>query len=345
MSTPLSTESYMALAVQGAKGTAATTGFISTRAQQSQFFPVFQYSDAGPEHFWGQDQLPVTLRSPAYITTYLTTVQLAARLYPESIGHILTGLGLKATSTKSPGSGGVDDDYEHVFKITTRDLAKWLTVLSGIGAGAAQFERRGTDTRFESLRLMLGPKGSAWQAQGVGIEEDDAVGTETIAAEDSTPLQARPGSATVVIDGWTLTSQMLGLQWNVANPLNKQENPLFSDTLNDLPQQGIASGGQLMGIDVSQAFYNRMTRGGAAGTAPVYTLPSGSVTFSVRSEGNIPSCSVPFSLTVACTNAEMRMQQIGSSGMNLVRCALGWRAVTTDEDVLTVTLVNTVAAY
>lgn len=326
--------------MQASKGTAATTGFVSTRAQQSQMFPAFQYSDAGPEHFWGADQLPVNLRSPAYITTYVETISIAARLYPQSIGHILKGLGM--VSTPTPGAA---TDVSHAFAIGTRDLAEWLTVLYGIGGGADQFERRATDARFESLRMMSGPKGMVWQAAGVALTEDDAAGTETITAEDSTPLQARPGSATVVIDGWTLDSPMLGLEWTFANPLNKQENPLFNETLSDLPQQGISTGGRLSGLNVTEAFFNRMTRGGPSGTAPTFTLPNGSVSFTVRSEGNIPDCSVPFSLTVACTNTEFRLMPFGSSGAGLIRCVLGWRALLTDDTVFTVTLVNEQADY
>ena len=90
--------SKFALALQSAKGTAATTNFVNGRMQQHAMTPRFDVTDTAGEHI-GAHTRSTALQSTPIRTGHLVDISFRQRLYPTLTGYALHGIGFTNTTS------------------------------------------------------------------------------------------------------------------------------------------------------------------------------------------------------------------------------------------------------
>lgn len=340
-SAPISVAAEFKMAVQGSPDVAATTGFICGRMKESSLLPVFDELNPGAEHHCGSSARPTIQKSLSIRTGYMSVFGGTWFLYPEMLGIVLRGLGFdKATTGTAPA-------YTHTFTIADRDVAPYLTVMQQIGEGAETFERRGVGCRVARFDMIANTRGVICSMQGVGMDINDSLGTETSTNEPNKLITATDGALTAEIDGEPIVTDMKirSSRFQIANPLYVEEVNLFSAERVDLPQLGMAVNGSLGGVDVSRQLWDKMYRSGNTSGSPTLIVPSMNLAYTYESPANIPTGAVPYSITVEVPNAEVRMTPYSASGRNLIRCNLEWVMYDDGSEPLTIKLTNEKASY
>lgn len=337
MTAPVSVSAEFKMAVQSALATAATTGFICGRMKESSLLPVFDELNPGAEHHCGNSNRPTLNKSQSIRTGYMGVFAGTWFLYPEMIGIALRGLGFEDAL-----GAEIEVPYTHTFTIADRDDAAYLTILQQIGEGADTFERRATDARIAKFDMLANSKGIVCSMQGMALDVDDSLGTETSDDEPGNLLTATDGSLTAEIGGSAIVSNMKirSARLQIMNPLDVSDVTLFSPERANLPQLGVTVNGALMGVDVSATLWNKMYRNGASSGSPSLIIPQMDLSYKFESPGNITGEAVPYSIQVDVPKAEVRMTPYAASGRNLIRCGLEWVMIDDGSEPITITIVN-----
>jgi len=325
-----------AVAIQSAKGTPATTGFHVMRNARSSVLPMFEYEDALNEHTGVHSRASSRQSVPDRIGQRLN-LDISGLLYPNAIGTLLTGIGLNASTTDQT-------TYKsHAFTKANTDAAKYLSVMQKLLAGGAAFERKVQDVRLTQLQLAATKQNISISAQGLGIDEANSAGTETVASETNERIISPTGSLSF---GSLALGNPRSHTITITRPVDEDDQKQHGFLRADLPETGFAVDGEMMELDLSLSLYNKLNRGGAGGTALSSVAVTDSLTVKWESARVISGAIVPYSIQFAFTKAVFRFTNAEANGEGIVRCDLNYSMI---DDVsgapLTVTLANGVAAY
>lgn len=327
----------VAMAVQSAKGTAATTGFHAMRATMSESPPDFTYEEARDEHGGAHTRASTRQSTPSRISS-LVNLGTDGLLYPNAIGAILVGLGLNVSSVNNTTY------YTHTFTKANVDAAKWLSVLHRVGIGASQFERKIKDVRLTQMQLVSTRQNIRLTTQGAGIDELVSLGSETVTSEPNFRILPVKGS---IAFGTLALGAPREHTITIARPVDTEDQKQHSYGLADLPETGFEINGELRGLDLTFDTYKKLVWGGTSGTAPDMASVIDTLTVKWETASNIVGAAVPYSLQLALLKAEFRL--VGTpraQGNSIVRCDINYTMI---DDVssapATFTLVNGVASY
>lgn len=339
--------SYLALKAQSAKGTAATANLISGRFLTSGGGPQYDYIETMYEHFRGASTRPTTRKTRSQRSSYIVPFAAQGNLYPVLLGELLRGIGFGVSSVATEaGDPLAPVYYTHTFTVGARDAMPWLTGMMGRGDGAGLWERKFVDGRLEMLQIQGGPKGLQMAFAGSALREVTPAGTETFASEASELLVPSVGSATISIAGAAFTGPVRGLQFQIQNEIDKNEQRLFAFERGDLQNMGFDCAVQLMQIDVDKALYETFHQNNATTTAPAAASIVGALSWTFESANDISvDAAVPYSISVTIPSVEMRIGAIQSQRNQLIRTDLAAMMVDDVETPITVTLVNNHASY
>lgn len=105
------------------------------------------------------------------------------------------------------------------------------------------------------------------------------------------------GSATITIAGNAFTGPVRGLQWQISNQVDKNEQRLLPSSAATC-SRGLDCALQLMAIDVDADLYAEFHQNNATVDAPAPSSIPGAIEFTFSSANDIPTGSNPYSLTV-----------------------------------------------
>ena len=328
------------VAKQAAKGTAASTGFITGLMEQSGMSPRFDQLAQSAEH--GIAIARVTdHRSPTQYGSYAVGGPFRMNFYPHLIGRLLQGCGF-GVSGAGAGAGAAKT---HTFTLATRANHHWLTMLSLIG----DEEKRATDCRLTGLQFAASPDELKVSGNYLGLTYDDAAGTETTTAENTTKLVPSVGSLVLTVNSVdivdTATDTLSRFTMDIANPLDEADRSVFRFKRVDLPQVGLGVTGSIEGIDLDYATYDELIRAGASSGEPSAQVATGSLIWKVESATDIPTDTVPFSFEVTLASIEVTLDDFTADGSNMVRWNTRYRMIDNVTTPISIALVNTMATY
>jgi len=338
-----STEAIFQVAKQSAKGTAATTGFITGMMLRSSMNPAVDKLQKGAEH--GITYARATAyRTPTRRGSYLAKGGFRSVLYPDLFGLLLLGAGFNVTTT------GAGANKTHTFKLANRDAYSWLTALWGLPGK----KRLAQDCRVSRLVLEGTLDGVFYEGDYAGLSMGEALGTETTAAENTAgemlptngtlTLTYDPGGAATVIVQ-TPTDDLESVRLTINNALDENRRSLHRFGRSDLPQTGLDVTVDMSGLPVKWDLYDMIYNGSAAGTSPSTDPGIFSLVWDFKSSANIAGAAVPYSCKVTVPRLDLGMEDFAADGDRMMRWNTSGRMVDSVADPITVELVSLKASY
>jgi hypothetical protein len=325
-----------AVAVQSAKGTAATTGFHAMRLTRSSALPVFDYDEATNEHTGVHQRASTNQSTPVRISQRFN-IGLTGFLYPNAIGTLLQGMGFNAVTTDNT-------TYKsHVFTKANVDAAKYLSFMHALLAGSARFERKIKDVRLTQLQIASTRTNITVTADGIGLDEIVAAGTETVAADVNERILPTTGSLAL---GTLALGEAREHTITITRAVDEDDQKQHSQARADLPEMSFDIRGQMRGLDLSFNTYKKLVWGGTSGTAPSLETVTDTLTVLWESAHDISGAAVPYSLQMALLKAEFRLTNFEAQGNNIVRCDVDYTMIDDSASApATFTLANGVTSY
>lgn len=325
-----------AVAVQSAKGTAATTGFHAMRLMRSSVLPVFDYEDAMNEHTGVHQRASNRQTTPDRISQRFN-ISLEGLLYPNAIGALFVGLGLNASSADNTTY------YTHTLTKSAVDAAKYISIMHALLAGSARFERKIKDARLTQLAFAATRQNIRVTAQGIGLDEATAAGTETVAADVNERIVPVTGSLTF---GSLALGEPRSHTITFTRPVDEEDQKQHAFGRADLPETGFEVNGEMLGLDLSFNTYKKLTWGGTSGTAPDTVTVTDTLATLWNSARVISGAVVPYSLQISLLKAEMRLSNFEAQGSGIVRCDAMYHMIDDSASApVTATLKNGVISY
>lgn len=344
-----STTALFKIGKQSAKGTPAATGFICATATSSYLRPRIDRVTRDPEHGCNVSTGRVTAkRSPTRRNGYVAAGGLTMAAYPRAIPRLLQSLGFTIATTNNT------THYTHVATLAVRPNWPWMTLLRTLGSK----ELRATDVRASQVTFNAANdnQGARFEATFMGLELDDAAGTETHTAESIYELLPVAGNIDVLVDpgGADLQVAQYGgaqvaraVTMTFDNPLDEEQRALFQLKRADMPPTGFSVNGAVNGVDIDYDLYEQIYNGGVGETdiSALTALMSYDVQF--ESPENIPGAAVPFSMRVQVPDTEVLLSDdsFNASGNNTVAWSFEYEMVDMSTTPITVTVVNDHASY
>ena len=330
-------------AKQSAKGTPATTGFVTALATRSSLNAAFDNPQRTTEHGAGAADRATAHKSATRRGSYLARAQYGGYLYPNLFGIMLLGAGFKVTTT------GAGADKTHVFKLGLRSEQLYLTMLETIGSKT----RRGSDMRVSALNLIGTQENVTFDATLAGLAMADAAGSETTTAEDTNQLLGSEGTLSLHYDPAGANTEILNtttdtvqeVRLAISNPADEADRSIHTFGRADLPQTGVDITTNINGIEIDYSIYEDIIEGGASGNAPSPNTAICSLSYSFATAIDIATASVPYSCTILIPHLEVNLDDFTAEGDNLIRWNLTGRMIDDVTDPITITLVNAKTSY
>ena len=338
-----STSATFKVAKQSAKGTPASTGFVTGMMTRSALNASIDRITKTAEHGVAYTRATAH-KTPTRRGSYIARGNYRGYLYPDMFGLWLLGTGFAVTTT------GASANKTHTFKLAARDANPWLTVLADIGDN----ERRATDVRGTRLVIDATPDGVTMEGDYVGLALGEAAGTETTTAEDTAgEMLPTEGTLTLAYDPAgtpvtvlsTPTDSLSRVQLTINNPVDENDRSIHRFARASANQQGVDILPRLEGIELEWDIYNRIVNGGTSGTAPSVDTAIFSLTYSFESALNITGTSVPYSVTITIPRVEFDLDDFTADGDSLVTWNASGRMIDSVTDPITIALVSKKASY
>lgn len=339
-----STAATFKVAKQGAKGTAATTGFVTGMMTRSTMLPALDTITKTAEH--GVAYARATAhKTPTRRGSYIARGGYRGYLYPDMFGLLLLGTGFAVTTT------GASANKTHTFKLANRDANPWLTVLWDLDGTNPL---RAVDVRGTRMVIDGTPDGVTMEGDLVGLTLNEPTGSETTTAEDTTgELLPSEGTLTLVYDPAgtpvtvlsTPTDSLTRAQLTIANPVDENDRSIHRFARGSLNQTGVDITARLEGVEVDFDIYNRILNGSTTGSTPTTDTAVFSLTYSFESSLNITGTAVPYSATITIPRIEFDLGDYAADGDSLVTWNLEGRMIDNTTDPITIALVSKKASY
>lgn len=338
------------LAVQGSKGTAATTGFHCGVMQSDGFGEMWELAEKDAEHGCAAGSAVYRDKSKRLRTFYKAQGKTKAHLYPNMIGAVMRGLGyadsVSGTTIKT-----------HVFTAAAAGADPYCTALSYLlddsGTG---LERKAVDCKVTQLEISADSKGVTYSTEITGLSMGVAAGTETKTDEPAYAMLPNTGTFTLAYDPAGANTTVLShsgivprsLKMTVSNPVYEDDYGLWSSSLASLNRsEGIRIEGELGGLPCNWTnIYKQFMWNGTSGTAPSPTWVECSLDFKF-SAAEIIASATPYSLQVTLPRCEVWLDpdNFDFNGAGDVRWTTKFRAFAGTGTPSTFTLVNSIASY
>jgi hypothetical protein len=258
-------------------------------------------------------------------------------LYPNAIGALMIGMGFNAVTTDNT-------TYKsHAFTKANVDASKYLSFMHALLAGSARFERKIKDVRLTQLQIASTRTNITVTAEGIGLDEAESTGTETVASEVNECILPTTGSLAL---GTLALGEAREHTITITRPVDEDDQKQHSQARADLPEMSFGITGQMTGLDMSYNTYKKLVWGGTSGTAPSLETITDTLTVSWTSAHNIAGAAVPYSFQMALLKAEFRLTNFEAQGNNIVRCDVGYTMIDDSASApATFTVKNGVASY
>jgi hypothetical protein len=313
----LSNTARVAFAKQAAKDTAATTGFYTMFATESNSMPAQEYDDA--ENFHPGIHTRASTQNAIPVKTAVSVaINVGFRLHANSLVPLLIAMGFGVTTTAQTAY------QRHTLTKSNVDQVIYASMLHRVGEGSAAFERKIRAVRGTQLVLNATRKGLNGTFTGIGIAEAESTGTETIVAEVPDPILPTKGAFT-----WGATALGTPREHTVTitRPVDEDDHTLHTYTRNDFPEVGFGIMGEARGVDMSFDFYKKLVWGGIANTGLGEAIVTDSLAFHWLTANNISGAAVPYKLSIAMTKVECRLTNFRAAGNSIIRGDLNWRMI------------------
>lgn len=339
-----STAALFKVGKQAAKGTPATSGFVTGMMTRSSFLPVIDKITKTAEH--GVAYTRATAHKTATRRgSYVGRGSYRGYLYPDMLGMLLLGNGFAVTTT------GATANKTHTFTLANRDANPWLTVIWDLDGNNPL---RGVDVRGTRLVIDGTPDGVTMEGDIVGLTVNEPVGTETTTAEDTAgEMLASNGTLTLVYDPAgtpvtvlsTPTDSLTRAQLTIANPVDENDRSIHRFGRGALNQQGVNVTARLEGVEVDWDIYSRILNGSTTGSTPTTDTAVFSLTYSFTSTISITGTAVPYSTTITVPRIEFDLGDFAADGDSLVTWNADGRMIDNVTDPITVVLVSKKGGY
>jgi len=333
----------LSLAAQSAKGTAASSNYIRGRMNSANLQTDFEEDDPSGE-MTGVHERATSFQSTPITIGHLVNVVGEQRLYPHMLGYVLLGAGFKVSTAASTPVAGA---HTHTFTLADADELGWISAILQRGEGAGRNGQKARDVRLSTVGINSTRSGIALSFQGNGIAETPAAGTETHVAEPNAPLSPATGGFTLTSS--TLTANTIGVPqgyaFNIANPLDAEDQQQHSAGRADLDPTGFGIEGSLQGLVFSKDAYGELTHGSAAGTAAAIAIPEAILTWNWESVGFVTG-TTKYKCTILMPTVQARLREMETGRGGKVRYAMRWRMLDlVAGSPITITLINGHASY
>lgn len=317
-------------------GTMQMSGFNSTR---------------DPVNKGGEHGCPVGVdRATAHRTTtryasYIVNGAFRGFLYPDMIGYWLLGAGFVVTTTAGSGAGA--GTYSHVFTLAARTALPWLSVEDQTGSK----NRQATDVRVNRLTFTANNQGLRYDGTWQALTEGEVPGSGiTIVNEDTAEILTTRGSMVVNYDpdGTPVTmlgGEELGFTLVISNPLNTDQQRLFTFGRSDLPQNGLDVTGTIEGLNVDYNNYERIHNGGVGGDVPSDKCAIAKIDTTFQAGELIAATAIPYSIRFEIPHAEVDISDFQAEGTNLIEWNFPYRMVDDSVTPIRITLINALPTY
>lgn len=339
-----STAALFKVGKQTAKGTPASTGFITGMMTRSSFLPDLDEITKTAEH--GVAYTRATAHKTATRRgSYLGRGSYRGYLYPDMFGMLLLGNGFAVTTT------GASANKTHTFKLANRDANPWLTVIWDVDGTNPL---RGVDVRGTRMMIDGTPDGVTIEGDLVGLTVNEPAGTETTTAEDTAgemlpsngtlTLTYDPAGANVAVLS-TPTDSLTRAQLTIANPVDENDRSIHRFGRGSLNQTGVDVTARLEGIEIDWDIYNRILNGSTTGSTPTTDTAIFQLVYSFTSTVNITGTAVPYSATITIPRMELTLGDFTADGDSLITWNADGRMIDNVTDPITIALVSKKASY
>ena len=330
----------MSLAVQSAKGVAATTGFQTGLLLTSKIpIPDFDTIQSRVEHPSAVADRSSAKTSLSERTGYTVPISCGGFLYPRFFPAVLIAAGFGCVSTDMTGH------YKHVLTLANDSDMKWETVLYHMGA---EKDILVTDSRMTSVTLTASTDDMQFTAEGLGIASGDATGSETTTAEVISkilPSLPTTGGWTFTIGGVELTSNRVrGFTATIEEALDTEDKTLWSTTRNDLVRDTVGVKGTATDINLDASIFEKTFYGGAGNTSPDLT-PVQMVIQALWNSSEEVDTGIPYSVQLDVAKAEITGEITDANEADTVMFSFNWEMVDDSATPITITVINDVASY
>lgn len=339
-----STAATFKVAKQSAKGTPASTGFVTGMMTRSTLLPALDRITKTAEH--GVTYARATAhKTPTRRGSYLARGGFRGYLYPDMFGLLLLGAGFTVTTT------GASANKTHTFKLANRDANPWLTALWNADGNN---ELRGTDMRVTRLVIDGTPDGVTYEGDMAGLTLGESAGTETTTAEDTAgEMLPTEGTLTLVYDPAgtpatvlsTPTDSLARMQLTINNPVDENDRSIHRFGRAALNQTGVDILPRLEGLEPDWDIFNRILNAGTSGTSPSTDTAIFSLVWSFESPVNITGTLVPYSVTFTIPRVELDLDDFAADGDSLITWNTAGRMVDSVTDPITIALVSKKVSY
>lgn len=304
------------VAKQAAKGTPATTGFVTAMMTRSSVNPGIDVTQKTAEH--GITYARATARKTASTRTgYLARVSYRGYLYPNAFGIHLLGNGFAVATT------GAAANKTHTFTLADRDASPYLTILHTL----ADNEVRASDARGTRMVISGTPDGVTVEGDLVALTLGESAGSETTADEDTVgELLPTQGTLTLTYDPdgtpvevlSTPIDTLTGVELTINNPLDENDRSIHRATRAAINQTGVSVSARLTGLPVDWDTYSRIVYADVAGSAPSVAPAIFSLAYSFESIAVIAGTAAKYSTTITIPRLELSLDDFAADGDSMI---------------------------
>lgn len=334
--------SFFALGVQSALNTPATT-LYKALATVSGMSPSFRDREAPVEHpSPSGSALNTRRKSSTKHPNYMGGAKATFLLRPKFIVPAFVAAGFNFVSS---GSG---PSYTHTGTLATGALHKWLTAAWNVDETDGAFVTRLSDARATALGLSVSPEQIQASLTMSGLTLAPMSGSPTYVSEVADEIVPWRGArTTLTINGYSVVERVRGIEFNVDNTLREDDNAIWEPNLVGLGQQSIDISMAFSGVNISDDIAEALWYGASGGTAVDTSPATGAISVRWESEDNIPSETVPYSLSIAIPSVEWMADpdSFEANGDAFIAPSMTAYMLDGGGAPITVTVVNDVASY
>lgn len=332
--------SFFAIAVQGSKGTAATT-LYKLIATDSGMAPEFDYRDTRLEHPSTGGTTSWARANVNQITGYVGKATVTFALRPKGIVPVLQACGFQVATTNNTTY------YTHVLTQGTDAAHKWVTAIWKVDDSDAAYYMRGVDGRCTSCTISASTDEIMCTAEFSFLTMAAYSSSPTYVAEQADEIVPWLGTRTDIdIGGYTVVEVTRGAELGFTNTLRDQDKALWAQSRVNMQRQSIDITCNFTEVNVSDSVYEALYYGADAGTTPATEPVTGAIDIEWYSADNISGAAVPYSLQFEAPSVQWESAGMPTaSGDNLVTIGANATVVGNVATPVTVTINNNVASY
>lgn len=336
-----SLESFFAVGVQSAKGTAATT-LYKTLATTSGLRPVFDVRDVRAEHpaansVWDRASVQT-------MTGYLAGGTVTFALRPKFIVPVLLGFGYQVTTTNNTTY------YTHALTQGTNAAHKWLTLAWNVADSDGAYVMRAVDCRGTSLSIAASTDEIICTAEFRGLTLEPMSGSPTYVNEQADEILPWNGDRTTLTAGvsgsaYSIVERIRSATIDFTNTLREQDRALWEATRTTLARESHGVQYTFGEINASDSVVEAMFYGANAGSSVNLAARQGDINVSWESADNISGASTPYKFEIDTPTVQwFPGEDLQANGSDIVTMSATANVIGTGTPI-TINVDNNVASY